>query len=240
MKRVYDFLSRLRENNDREWFGKHKAEYLEVQGIFNAFVEKLIPEIARFDPGIDPERLAAKDCTYRIYRDIRFSKDKSPYKTHMGAYICRGGKKSPYAGYYFHVEPPAGGKAAEQISELKEEGNGGNLLACGLYCPDPKVVQSLRDEISVNGGSFLRALEAAKGYTLDTYQVLRRVPRGFEQVREEWKELLRHKDFSISIPLENEVLFSGGLPEYVADTFSRAYEFNRILNLAVDYALEEM
>ena len=94
MKRVYDFLCRLKENNNREWFNAHKAEYLHVQAVFNDFAAALIKEIEQWDNDISDSALALKDCTYRIYRDIRFSKDKSPYKTHMGAYICKGGKKS--------------------------------------------------------------------------------------------------------------------------------------------------
>ena len=100
MKDMIEFLRELKMNNNREWFCKNKHRYQEVQGRFNEFTERLIHGIASFDPTI--ANLGVKDCTYRIYRDVRFSEDKSPYKTHLGAVICRGGKKSGFAGYYFH------------------------------------------------------------------------------------------------------------------------------------------
>ena len=89
MKTVIQFLRKLKENNNREWFMDHKQEYLDAQATFNAFVEKILIGLSEADESV--RGLTVKDCTYRIYRDVRFSKDKSPYKTHMGAYICPGG-----------------------------------------------------------------------------------------------------------------------------------------------------
>ena len=110
MKEVVMFLRQLKANNNKEWFTEHKAEYQSAQAKFNAFCEELIHRIEEFDPSV--RGLTLKDCTYRIYRDLRFSKDKSPYKTHMGVYVCRGGKKSGYSGYYFHV---AAGNETDEI-----------------------------------------------------------------------------------------------------------------------------
>ena len=101
MKRVIEFLQNLVANNNKVWFDAHKDEYLLAKKVFEDFTEQLIAKVEAFDPSV--KGLKVKDCTYRIYRDVRFSKDKSPYKTHMGCYICRGGKKSGYSGYYFHV-----------------------------------------------------------------------------------------------------------------------------------------
>ena len=98
MKEIIDFLARLEKNNNREWFQAHKSEYLSVQEEFNIFTEKLIAGIAEFDNTING--LTAKDCTYRIYRDTRFSPDKRPYKCHLGAFVCPQGKKSGFSGYY--------------------------------------------------------------------------------------------------------------------------------------------
>lgn len=228
MKRVYDFLSVLEKNNNREWFNAHKGEYLEVQKIFNDFTLQLIEAVGSWDEDVFNSALQLKDCTYRIYRDTRFSKNKAPYKTHMGAYICRGGKKSPYAGYYFHIEPGSG-----------EGFLGRSLLAAGLYCPDPKVIQSLRDEISVNGDSFLDAIAATGGFQLEEYNKLKRVPHGFEDVEPRWKELLKYKDFSIGEPLPADMLSNDSLLEYVVERFRKCHEFNKLLNLAVDYAYEQ-
>ena len=236
MKRVYDFLVKLGDNNNREWFNKNKGEYLQVQEIFNRFVEKLIADIEGWDEQIRDSHLQVKDCTYRIYRDTRFSKDKSPYKTHMGAYICRSGKKSPYAGYYFHLEPSFG-DGATASGYL-----GNSLLAAGLYCPDTKIVQSLRDEISVNGDSLLDAISEAQGFELETYNVLKKVPRGYEDIEERRKDLIKHKDFSIGMSLPLELLDRGDdeLLEYVSARFKSCRHFNELLNMAVEYAIEEM
>lgn len=231
MKRVYDFLIELSSNNNREWFGANKSRFLEIQTIFFEFVEQLVAEIESWDEQIRDSALSVKDCTYRIYRDTRFSKDKTPYKTHMGAYICRGGKKSQYAGYYFHIEPGENGFL------------GKSLLAAGLYCPEPKIVQSLRDEISVNGDSLLDAIALAEGFELDnSYNMLKKVPRGFENIEERWKDLIRHKDFSIMLPLSVEILEGGNdaLLKYLSDRFRSCQKFNDLLNMAVDYAIEEM
>ena len=101
MKEVIAYLKDLSRHNDREWFHANKQRYVEAQARFNTIVDKVIMGIAQFDTSV--ANLTAKDCTYRIYRDVRFSNDKRPYKTHMGAYICPGGKKSGFSGYYFHV-----------------------------------------------------------------------------------------------------------------------------------------
>ena len=233
MKQVYDFLSCLQENNNREWFNSHKDEYKQVQAYFNSFVESLIYEISLWDKDICDSNLQIKDCTYRIYKDLRFSKDKLPYKTHMGAYICKGGKKSEYSGYYFHIEP----KGEGEHSYL-----GGNLLACGLYCPSAQIIRSVRDEVYVNGSSFLNAMSAGaqRGFVLDNSSALKKVPKGFEDVRLQWADLLKQKDYCLVKNVTKEYVLGENLLERVVEDFKCTYEFNRILNLAVDFALEEM
>ena len=217
--------------NGVKWFNANKAEYLQVQAVFNDFAASLIKKIGQWDSDIKDSALSLKDCTYRIYRDIRFSRDKSPYKTHIGAYICKGGKKSQYAGYYFHVEP------------VWEDGNGfrgGPLLAAGLYRPDAKIVKSIRDEIYVNGYTFLDAIDQAKGFKLDG-DVLKKLPQGFNDVRQEWGGLIRQKEFGLFMPISEEVLFGGNdrLLEYVNMHFKNCCRYNKLINMAVDYALEE-
>ena len=121
MKEVIDFFRRLHDNNDRAWFDAHRTEWAHVKGCFAAFTEQLIAGIAEFDPTV--RGLRVQDCTYRIARDTRFSPDKSPYKTYIGAYIAPKGKKSGFAGYYFHIEPCCDSLVWS------------NLLSAGLYCP---------------------------------------------------------------------------------------------------------
>lgn len=124
MKEILDYLSRLRENNNREWFQAHKEEYDRLRPLFVEKIQELIQQISQFDEDI--VGLEAKNCMYRIYRDIRFSPDKTPYKSYMSAYMAKGGRKSLRAGYYFHFEP------------------GNCLLSGGVWCPEPKLPSTMR------------------------------------------------------------------------------------------------
>src|ERR1700741_3882414 len=123
---VFRFLKDLSKNNDKQWFDKHRKHYELVKTEFALVVDLLIKNIATFDPAIGS--LQAKDCMFRINRDIRFSKDKSPYKTNMGAFFSKGGKKHS-VGYYFHCEP------------------GKSFIAGGCYSPMPPELASIRQEI---------------------------------------------------------------------------------------------
>ncbi len=228
MKKVIDFLTALQQNNDKQWFDGNRSFYREAESEFKEVVERLIPAIASFEPSVS--RLSVRDCTYRIYRDIRFSRDKRPYKTYMGAYICPGGKKSGMAGYYFHIEPP----------HRKDDGSpeGGYLLSPGLYCPEPKVLRSVREEIFDNGAQFDEAIKKAKGFELCLDSSLKRNPAGFPEGP--YDKYIRLKDFYLEKSVPEEIMLSDGLTEYAADAFRSAREFVAQLNRAVRYAYEEM
>ena len=99
---IIRFLNELRANNNKNWFDANRKWYEDVKSDFFEFSKKLIIEVSKFDSRIN--NLDIKDCTYRINRDIRFSNDKSPYKTHFGTFICPKGKKSGFGGYYFHID----------------------------------------------------------------------------------------------------------------------------------------
>ena len=103
VKEILAFLKDLAAHNNREWFAENKSRYEEVKSLFHILVQDLILSISSFDESV--KHLQVKDCTYRIYRDIRFSQDKTPYKQHIGAYINAKGKKSLHGGYYLHLEP---------------------------------------------------------------------------------------------------------------------------------------
>lgn len=104
MKPIISFLRSLRRHNDRVWFNDNKQRWLDVKAQVEQLTARLIAGVAEFDP--DAARLQPADCLYRIYRDTRFSADKTPYKTHVGIYINPPyGKKSPRCGYYLHIEP---------------------------------------------------------------------------------------------------------------------------------------
>jgi uncharacterized protein (TIGR02453 family) len=121
MEKAYAFLRELAQNNNRDWFHAHKKEYQEALEMFRGFVARVLGGIVQFDPalsGIDPG-----ESIFRIYKDVRFSKDKTPYKTHFGCWMARGGRKSTDAGYYFHLEPEGTFMAAGVHSPLKEQLN---------------------------------------------------------------------------------------------------------------------
>jgi uncharacterized protein (TIGR02453 family) len=225
VKKVINFLSGLRVNNHRDWFEAHKNEYKEALAEFNAFGQRLIDALGSIDPTV--RGVTLKDCTYRIYRDVRFSPDKSPYKTYMGLYVCPHGKKSGYAGYYFHVQPHADGFAE------------GSLLTSGLYMPEPAVLRSLRDDILDNGAAYERLIERAEGFTLYTGSALKRTPIGFPP-DSPYDALLRLKDLYLQQPLPDSVLFGGDLLERVVAEFRKTVDFCALLNRSVEYAHQEM
>lgn len=223
MKTVLSFLCQIRENNNKEWFDAHKNEYLEANHIFSAFVVKLIAGIGQFDPTI--KDLTPKDCMYRFNRDTRFSPNKMPYKTHFGAFICPRGKKSGYSGYYFHVEP---------------EGSGyldGHQLDTGIYCPEPNVLKSIREEIYMNGEAFDATVRAAKDFAIEDSQALKKVPRGFP-ADFKYAEYLKLKNPCLCKHLDDNFILSENLLENTLDAFRQTAQFNQFLNKAVAYAME--
>ncbi len=226
MKEIISFLRDLSQNNNREWFMANKARYTAVAERFNAIVDELIREIARYDTSVTG--LTAKDCTYRIYRDVRFSADKSPYKTHMGAFICRGGKKSGYSGYYFHIGTGGEGYPAA------------HMLAAGDYCCDPKVLQVLREDIVGGGGDFDAIVQDARPtFDLDREGALKRNPKGFEQ-ETQYTEYLRLKAFCLVHTPSNDSMYADGLAQRTAALFESSKPFLDYINRAIEYVKSEL
>jgi uncharacterized protein (TIGR02453 family) len=137
-----DFLSDLKMHNEREWFMKNRKRYDDAKSNFETFVQAVIESLAEYDPIL--KGLEAKSCTYRINRDIRFSNDKTIYKTHLGAFIVKGGKKNGdrFAGYYFHVEP-----------------GGNSMIAGGAYIPPMPWLTAIREKIDEQGSDLLKIIE---------------------------------------------------------------------------------
>ena len=100
---VLDFLTQLKLNNNREWFLENKKHYESAKKEVEFFISNMIGAISSIDPAI--QNPAMKDCMFRIFRDVRFGADKSPFKTNFGAFITQGGRKSSLPGYYIHFEP---------------------------------------------------------------------------------------------------------------------------------------
>ena len=181
--------------------------------------------IASFDPEV--RGLRPQDCTYRIARDTRFSPDKSPYKTYIGAYIAPKGKKSGFAGYYFHIEP-----CCDSLVCC-------NLLSAGAVCIEPTVLRSIREEVLDNGAQIEAAIRKAKGFRLCSGNRLKRVPTGFP-VDSPYAEMLKLKDFYLEQPIAEEFLLAPDLLERTVEQFRRTQPFIAILNRAIRYAHEEM
>lgn len=224
MREVLTFLTELRENNNREWFQDHRMRYNRLKEEFENFVEELITAIAIFDSTVQGNKV--KSCTSRIYRDTRFSPNKEPYKTYMGAYICRGGKKSGYAGYYMHIEP--------HIDAWFH----GSALTAGLYMPSPVILRSLRDEIRDNGKMLMAVIRRAKGFSIGTSSKLKRLPAGYEPGR--YDELLKQKDLYIAKQMDFDWFDTAKPAETIAAQLKMTHEFIDLLNRVVEYALEEM
>jgi uncharacterized protein (TIGR02453 family) len=227
MKRVLDFLNDLRVNNNREWFAANKGRYKEAEAVFNAFAERLTALVGEFDPSV--RDLTLRETNYRIYRDTRFSHDKTPYKTHFGLYICPGGKKSGNAGYYFHVEPQGGGMI------------GNHLLDAGIYMPEPAVLKSVRDEIFDNGEAVSAAIRSASkesGWELDRSNSLKRTPTGYPPATE-WDEWLKLKDFHLMKRIDDAYLLAPDVAERAAADFRATLAFMTLMNRAARFAHEE-
>ena len=213
MKKVLTFLRRLQKNNNKEWFAAHKDEYLEAQARWNAFCEELILRIGEYDPTV--RGLTVKECTYRIYRDVRFSKDKSPYKTHMGVYVCRGGKKSGFSGYYFHVS------SGEDQFDIN-----GHLLAA--------------EDIENGDGDFRAIVDAAakEGYSMDETWKLKRVPKGFDP-EGPYADLLKYKVYCLVDYVDDDFVLAPDLAQRVAERFRITKPFLDYVNRAIEYVQEE-
>ena len=219
MTQILDFLTRLGENNNKVWFDAHKAEYLEAKAKFEEFSLRFLRGVEDFDPRV--KNLSLKDITYRIYRDVRFSNDKRPYKWHMGVYVCPKGKKSGMAGYYIHLEP---------VTDTF-------FICAGLYNPTKEVQASIREEIMLNGKQFDEALQQCKDFELPWDAALKKMPRGFNE-EDEYSRYYRLKSYEIyKTVTKRDVLSKDFLDKALAD-LRRTHTFNEILNRSFDFAYE--
>lgn len=202
------FLRNLQKNNNRDWFNDNKTIYQEAQQDVVSFVGNLIEQMAAFDEEVG--KVDAKKSLFRIYRDTRFSKDKSPYKTNFGASLGMG-KGNQKAGYYLHIEP------------------GKSFLAGGIYMPEPSVLKAIRKEISAFGEEFKMILEKDdfrnyfRGLSVD--DKLKNVPQGFEK-DDKMAEFLKLKHFIVTHPVSDEQL----LNDDAAKEFSKIYKAMKPLN----------
>jgi uncharacterized protein (TIGR02453 family) len=206
-KSTLDFLKKLKKNNNREWFAKNKSLYENAKNDFEVFVFELINDTAEFDDNISG--LEPKDCTFRIYKDVRFSKDKTPYKTALGASINKGGRKSEYPGYYFHLSP------------------GGCFLAGGNYNPMPDKLRAIRNKIFENtkafekivkNKDFVKLFKSVRGGKLKT------TPKGFPKEHPS-SEYLKFKSFIVYHEVKDEKVLSKNMIDYSVRVFKQMKAF---------------
>lgn len=215
-KDTLSFLEELKLNNDRDWFDANRKRYQTAKKDVESLVEKLITALTNFDHSLID--LKPKECTFRIFRDVRFSKDKRPYKTNMGAYMSRGGRKSPYAGYYMHIEP------------------GNVFLAAGVWMPPSDVLKAIRQEIDYNADEFKAILNKPsfqKLFPTLEGEKLKTAPRDYPKDHPEI-EYLKHKSFLVVTPLQDKDLTDKSFIEKASRIYQEAKPLNDFINRTFD------
>lgn len=214
-KSTLDFLTAIKLNNNRDWFMANRSAYLEARDNFETFVQAIINEIITFDPIL--KGLEVKSCVYRLNRDIRFSNDKSPYKSHLGAFIVRGGKKNGdrFAGYYFHIEP--GDK---------------NLIAGGAYMPPAPWLSAIREKISESPDEIVKVIKSKsfrKYFGEISGEKLKKAPKGYPADHPQ-AELLKYKSYLIMNEVPDKMVLTEEYFDYVIDVFRAMKPFNDYMN----------
>ncbi len=213
-KSTLDFLTQIKCNNNRDWFIGNRAAYLDAKENFESFVQELINHIIEFEPIM--KGLEVKSCVYRINRDIRFSNDKSPYKTHMGAFIVKGGKMNgdKFGGYYFHVEP------------------GSSIIAGGAYNPPAPWLSAIREKIDdepdrflkiINNKDFIRYFGQLSG------ESLKKAPKGYPSDHPHL-DLLKLKSYLVVNEVNDELVLSDDYFDHTLKVMKAMKPLNDFLN----------
>lgn len=214
------FLKDLKKNNNKPWFDINRKKYEEARADFAAFIQKVIDQHGKKDPSI--KALVAKDCLFRINRDVRFAKDKSPYKSNFGASINKGGKKAENsAGYYFHLEP------------------GGSFAGGGIWMPMPDELKKVRQEIDYNFSDFKKLIAAKKfkavygDLSKNTEYTLSRVPKGYEADNPA-AQYLKMKSFVAMVSLKDTDLASKDLVKKTVAAFEALQPLIGFINKSME------
>lgn len=215
-KQTFDFLKQLKENNNREWFQVNREAYETALANVKAFITALIKELSSFDPHINTDIQAGK-CLFRIYRDTRFSKDKTPYKNWFAAGISVDGRKLDGPEYYLHIEP------------------GKSFLAAGYWRPAKQHLDSIRQEIDYNFTGLEEALQQG-GWSVDdlsSEDKLKRAPAGYNE-DDPHIDVLKLKSFILYQPFDDKQLCSAKGLELLVDTAKRILPFKSFIHEALD------
>jgi uncharacterized protein (TIGR02453 family) len=211
------FLKGLHKNNNREWFLANKVKYETSKNNFLNFVEEVLFEIQKFDTNLN--ELTAKQCVFRINRDVRFSKNKDPYKNNFGASFSKGAKKIVAAGYYFHLEP------------------GASFIGGGLWMPEAADLQKLRQEVDYCFKEFKGIVSNKKFVktfgSLSEEAKLTRPPKGYD-IENPAIEFLKLKSFTAIIPIKDVDILDKGIVKKTSDIFKTLSPLIQFLNRAID------
>lgn len=216
-----NFLKKLSQNNNREWFNDNRKQYEQARDNFADFINELIPTINEIDDFITD--VTPKNSVFRIFRDVRFGKNKDPYKTNFGAAMCKGGRKSEYSGYYLHIKP-----------------NGESFVGGGIYHPQPKVLNSIRQEIAFNTEAYENIIHS-KPFISNFGELqgdkLVRPPKGFDK-NHTAIEHLKRKDFLMLHKMEDELVTSSKFKNYCIEKFKEMLPLNQFMRGPVYDILE--
>ncbi len=210
------FLRELFDNNNKQWFDKHRDEYQAAKEDYELFIGEVLEGLATSEPGFKEQ--LAKDCIFRIFRDVRFSKDKTPYKPNFGAFFSKGGRKYPGAGYYFHLEP--GGKS---------------FAGGGLWMPEAPLLKAVRQEVDYNFDEFKKIVEDKKFkklFGMVSGEQLKKVPQGYTDDNPAI-EYLKLKSFTVSYNIADEDISGKALVKKALEVFTAMRPFIDFLNRSV-------
>lgn len=216
MTELYNFIDRLAENNNREWFAANKPEYERVRAVWVAELQKLIDLLAAYDTSL--AHLEAKDCLYRIYRDTRFSPDKTPYKTYFSALLTPMGRRSDRAGYYIHL------------------GHDESILCGGYWCADSRVLKKLRKAVVDNVDEFREITEspAVLRHFAEWYgPKLKTAPAGYDRNHPDI-DLLRLTHYAKERSMPRSFFCTPGWQREAAEILALLKPLNDFINYSLD------
>lgn len=215
-KTTLQFLSDLKQNNSREWFQENRHRYEDANADVKSFVQELIVKLSAFDMHIN-ESINASKCLFRIYRDVRFSKDKAPYKSWLAAGISIDGRKLDGPEYYIHIEPD------------------NSFVAVGYWQPKKEHLEAIRQEIDYNYEAFEEALTVG-GWEIDDLSKedkLKRPPAGYT-VDNANIEVIKLKSFIILKHISDVDITRAFALEQITELFQRTMAFKSFIHQAIE------
>lgn len=213
---TFSFLNQLKEHNYKEWFEANRNEYKQIRESLIQTTQNIIAALSQVDNTI--KHIEAKDCLFRINRDVRFSNDKSPYKTNLGISIAMGGKKFEGAGYYIHIEPEK------------------SFIGGGVYMPQAELLKQIRQEIVYNWPQFNEIITHPN--FIKTYQqisqnaeyTLQKTPKGFSDFSEEIAPYIKLKSWIATTACSNNIMLSEQFVQHAVNTLSSLTPLIHFLN----------